>query len=111
MGGRVELRARETRLYSVSKTLVNMPEYWTRNRDRIAVHRAKALVVDTYLFEAAAQDISGVRSTSARRSLSWANRFERSAVARSIVGGSRKRPERPLHRGIADVIDAMTFEI
>jgi|SoiMethySBSTD1v2_1073268.scaffolds.fasta_scaffold09774_12 sugar/nucleoside kinase (ribokinase family) len=113
MGGRVELRAKQTRLYSVSRTLVNTPEYWTRNRDRIAVNRAKALVVDTYLFEAAAQEVVRL-AVSNRTPLfvlaatdSTARRF-----ARSVADGFGQASGGVLCIvGVADVIDAMTFEI
>src|SRR5262245_46842356 len=57
MGGRVEIRDPETRILSVSRTLVNTPEFWVRHRDRIAVDKAKALVIDTSLLEAAARDV------------------------------------------------------
>jgi hypothetical protein len=113
MGGRVELRAKETRLYSVSRTLVDTPDYWTRNRDRIAVHRAKALVVDTYLFEAAAQDTVR-RAIDKRTPLfvlattdSTGRRF-----ARGIADRSRQAEGVVLCIvGISDVIDAMASEI
>jgi hypothetical protein len=113
MGGRVELRAKEARLYSVSRTLVDTPDYWTRNRDRIAVQRAKAPVVDTYLFEAAAQDIVK-RAIDKRTPLfvlattdSTARRF-----ARGIADRLQQAEGAVLCiAGISDVIDAMSFEI
>ena len=112
MGGRVELRAKEARLYSVSRTLVDTPDYWTRNRDRIAVQRAKALVVDTYLFEAAAQD-TVKRAIDKRTPLfvlattdSTGRRFARGIADRSHGEGAVL-----CIVGISEVIDAMTFEI
>jgi hypothetical protein len=112
MGGRVELRAKETRLYSVSRTLVDTPDYWTRNRDRIAVQRAKALVVDTYLFEAAAQD-TVKRAIDKRTPLfilattdSTGRRF-----ARGIADRSKSEGAVLCIAGVSDVIDAMTLEI
>jgi hypothetical protein len=113
MGGRVELRATNTRLYSVSRTLVTTPDYWTRNRDRLAVNRAKAIVVDTYLFEAAAQEILRL-AVDGRTPLfvlattdTTARRF-----ARGVVGGAHHTAGGVLCIvGVADVLDAMTFEI
>jgi hypothetical protein len=113
MAGRVELRSTDTRLYSVSSTLVGTPEYWTRNRDLIAVQRAKALVVDTYLFEAAAQD-TVKRAIDKRTPLfvlattdTTARRF-----ARGIADRARQADGTVLCIvGVSDVVDAMTFEI
>ena len=113
MGGRVELRAKETRLYSVSRTLVNTPDYWTRNRDRIAVQRAKALVVDTYLFEAAAHDI--VRRAIDKRTPLFIFATTDSTARRFARGIADRSPQAEgavlCIVGISDVIDAMTFEI
>jgi sugar/nucleoside kinase (ribokinase family) len=113
MGGRVEIRGRHGRMLSVSRTLVDTPEYWTRNRDRLAVHRAKALVVDTYLFEAAAREVVQ-RAVEKRTPLfvfattdSTARRFARSIADRTL----RAEGAVLCLAGTADVLEAMSFEI
>lgn len=57
MGGSVEIRDAQDRIMSVSRTALQVPDFWSRGRDRIAVGRAKAVVVDTHLYAAAARRI------------------------------------------------------
>ena len=58
MGGYVGIRASDDVVSSVSRTLVNTPDFWPRGRDRIALGRARAMVVDTYVLETAARDVA-----------------------------------------------------
>jgi hypothetical protein len=113
MGGQVEIRAHDQRFLSVSRTLVNTPEFWARNRDSVAVNRTKALVVDTYLLEAAAREV--VQRAVAKRTPLFvfvatdatARRF-----ARNIAQGTFSAEGAVLClAGTAGVIEAMALEI
>lgn len=113
IGGRVEVRARDERIFSVSRTLVDTPHFLARNRDKIAVERAKALVLDTYLLESAARDVVG-RALKKGTPIfvlvstdSTARRF-----ARGIVAGAFFAEGAVLCiAGAARVIEAMMLEV
>jgi hypothetical protein len=113
MGGQVEVRAHEETMFSVSRTLVNTPEFWARNRDRFAVNRTKALVVDTHLLEAAAVEIVQ-RAVAKRTPLfvfvatdSTARRFARNIAQRTFSAEGAVL----CLAGTAGVIEAMALEI
>jgi hypothetical protein len=57
MGGSVEIRDKHSRIISVSRSPMQVPEFWTRGRDKIAVTKAKTVVVDTHLYGSVAQKI------------------------------------------------------
>jgi hypothetical protein len=92
---------------------VNTPEFWVRNRDKIAAHRAKAIVVDSNLLEAAAQDIVQ-RSVEKRTPLfvlvttdATGRRFAKNIAQRTFFAEGAVL----CVAGAAGVVEAMTLEI